>query len=705
MESLGLSQDVPSGDSKRVINNRNAKWHKRLRKGSGRTPTMQGIDKHEPKITEEHKQNMQLLSLMESAQASQPFRSVSENTLRFRCLKCKDSLEFDMSGLAEHFQYAHSGSLPVFPCDMCTYSTHEFSCFQLHRLGHKDTFASCNICHDDVQRTLSELTKHLNMQHSLNGQYVCEPCDKFCTDDVGKFLEHIYQHDIALQENGIGNYSGLRNGNDLFTQLMPVTAMLPFHCTLCDFEAPQKWMITKHLATVHGEEFSRNSKRMMEVHPKTIGLVDTKPGPHRTARKAGKEMDWMSQDCLAVPGREFLYQFCSLSKPDRALEETHRFLERSSTGETVGQNWTKTLQNVLSNVPLDMSISPNERNDTDQKSTLKDALTKKSKRRQRGKVRLKTMEKSAPGLKLLLKKNPVKDKQWMSQSPFPQLGSGILEDYQRLAHPHKTLEETQRFLQSALAAKNGKKKWSKSPKTELQNISRNIIALTQSKSNTNPATGNSRGELSKDDFLMHALEENTPSCQTAPEDALPADVHHWKLSQRHVEKTLNLSPLSATQHIKRPVGDQPVVVLNHPDTETPEVSSIMEVIHRYNGDIQKVVLSRKTLHALSPAKPAGISDSANAQALSAGCVWPENVVKERFILKLKLKKRGRRKYEVVEATSHSSQLPARFRCWFCGRVFSDQETWMVHGQRHLMEWRKPKLKGPEDEVCFPTVDG
>lgn len=1002
MESLDLLQDVPSGDSKQVVNNRNAKWHKSLRKDSVQTPTMQRIDKHGPKITEEHKQNIHLLSLMKSAQASQQFRIISENTPRFKCLKCNDSLEFSMSGLAEHFQETHSGSLPVFPCDMCTYSTHEFSCFQLHRLGHKDTFASCNICHDNVQRTLSELTKHLNMQHSLNGQYLCETCDKFCSNDVGAFLEHIYQHDIALQGNYIDSYSGHRNGNDLFKELMPVTVMLPFQCTLCDFEAPQKWMMTNHLATVHGEELCRNSKRMIEVHPKAIGLVDTTPGPHRMTRNAVKEMDWMSQDCLALPEREFLDKYCDLSNPDRALEETHRFLERSSTAETGGHNWSKTLQNVLSNVPLDMSVLPksmkgvmrsdmshseirnngqdllvfttnnkietpqkdvtgdkgfntvarsesnpfetcpvglhsrtdtngyipdlslnqsnclgswlcdsnhftilglndlavstrihdnienrevrfdqgmdvhrknyviecknaerpknpisaNDRNDKDQKSTHKGQLTKKSKRRWKRKVRPKTMDTSSPGLKLLLKKNPVKDEQWMSQGQFPQLHNGILEGYQRLAHPHKTLEQTQQFLQRALAAKDDKKKWSKSPKTGLQNISRDLIALAQSQSNkkvisnsvhlnptsddlgvlvgknkisvprncttkpvgfkmvngqkhvvfkvipsgikdnraelslnsvvskadhdssvgclsiaplcslpsintkkhekvmlpnidfsnynfatmdnsmesyeqdsaecsavthvtltpcwnsgaksnalgadnTNdegvsssnfcsqeqcgqPAIGSRQKELSTDDFLQRDLHENRPSCQAVRDDSSPADVYHWKLSQRHVKRTLNLSPLSPTQCIKRPAGDQPVVVLNHPDTEVPEVTSIMEVIHRYDGDIQKVVLSRKTLLALSPAKPVRINDSTNPQTLSAGCIWPENVVKERFILKLKLKKMGRKKYKVVEATSHRSLRPLRFSCWFCGRVFSDQETWMVHGQRHLM---------------------
>jgi hypothetical protein len=59
---------------------------------------------------------------------------------------------------------------------------------------------------------------------------------------------------------------------------------------------------------------------------------------------------------------------------------------------------------------------------------------------------------------------------------------------------------------------------------------------------------------------------------------------------------------------------------------------------------------------------------------------------------MKLKKMSRKKYKVVNAVPRSTEPLLRFSCWFCGRAFSDQEVWIGHGQRHLMEstreWEK-----------------
>ncbi|XP_062375284.1 zinc finger protein 518A [Sardina pilchardus] len=156
----------------------------------------------------------------------------------------------------------------------------------------------------------------------------------------------------------------------------------------------------------------------------------------------------------------------------------------------------------------------------------------------------------------------------------------------------------------------------------------------------------------------------------------------WEPSPRHVEKTLRLFPLSFFQLIKKPQGDQPVVVLNHPDAHIPEVANIMRVVHKYGNEVQKVVLCQQTLKALSDLE---INRGASLLASvsippSPRRVQPGSTVKERFSLKLKLRRSGQNAYQVVNAGGHQS-----LRCWFCGRLFTKQEDFICHGQRHLME--------------------
>lgn len=162
----------------------------------------------------------------------------------------------------------------------------------------------------------------------------------------------------------------------------------------------------------------------------------------------------------------------------------------------------------------------------------------------------------------------------------------------------------------------------------------------------------------------------------------------WKPVAKDVERTLRLSPFSSGQQVKYPRRAQPVVVLNHPDAEIPEVAHIMKAVNRYRGAVTKVSLSQNTVRAL-----AELGDPENRSS-TAGGPSPravQSAVRERFLLKLKLRKKSRRKYEVVE-TSGCRRESVAFECWFCGRLFSSQEDWVGHGQRHLMEatrdWNK-----------------
>ncbi|KAM9618740.1 zinc finger protein 518A isoform 1-T11 [Trichechus inunguis] len=150
-------------------------------------------------------------------------------------------------------------------------------------------------------------------------------------------------------------------------------------------------------------------------------------------------------------------------------------------------------------------------------------------------------------------------------------------------------------------------------------------------------------------------------------------------------RTLRLFPFSSKQLVKCPRRNQPVVVLNHPDADVPEVVNVMKTIAKFNGRVLKVSLSKRTVNALlkpvcwNPSKTTYDEFSKRHKTFK-----PVSSVKERFVLKLTLKKTSKNNYQIVKTTSESV-LKAKFNCWFCGRVFDNQDAWAGHGQRHLVE--------------------
>lgn len=155
---------------------------------------------------------------------------------------------------------------------------------------------------------------------------------------------------------------------------------------------------------------------------------------------------------------------------------------------------------------------------------------------------------------------------------------------------------------------------------------------------------------------------------------------------KSVERILKLVAINPYQLVRHPAGNQPVVVLNHPDADVPEVARVMEVINRYKGAVRKVALSRRTLNALCGASGA----VPEAEGAMGGTPLPGeggSSVQERFLLKLKLRRLSKKKYQVVDGHSPSREPALRLGCWFCGRLFTSQEMWVTHRQRHLMEWK------------------
>lgn len=157
----------------------------------------------------------------------------------------------------------------------------------------------------------------------------------------------------------------------------------------------------------------------------------------------------------------------------------------------------------------------------------------------------------------------------------------------------------------------------------------------------------------------------------------------WSPVAKDKERALRLSPQSSDQQVKWPRKHQPVVVLNHPDVDIPEVASIMKVVQRHQGAVTKVSLSQKTIHALG----LSVTESSTKEKSQNDCPYPRTVqslVRERYLLKLKLKRKNKKKYRLVR-TAPELQQSVVFTCWFCGRIFNNQEAWIGHGQRHLLE--------------------
>ncbi|KAK5908035.1 hypothetical protein CgunFtcFv8_016127 [Champsocephalus gunnari] len=647
-------------------------------------------------------------------------------------------------------------------------------------------------------------------------------------------------------------------------------------------------------------------------------------------------MCWLTQDCLSLPGKEFLDKYCHLSDPQTTLKETQQFLMKSVAGETGEQKWSKALKTVLSNVPQDINLYPKSENGivsnasnlailtaknkmtvsqngatngkrlkmmtsldkethspesapdearrvvdqngcqsnlsdqppcpqaetklnhmlpaqsepsacgqmqenrenreikTDQemedkskkpeepmhddrnniscelKSTnegeeqtsIHKVLPNNKKRRRKRRARSKKVAKRSSGsaLKIVLKKNPVKEKQWVTQRSLSPSGCGQTDG------PPNTHVELEGILQNTLLTEEHQQQLTKASESDPDDLSTAVTQNPQPKqgeeltpscavktTRSKDTDGNTPVKL-KGLPLMHQemehesdkppeaeVDEGGAACETgliagtevcpgnaqlhtsgsntdghvsaadgetphssstqpapvsqpvitaqgkvthtdvshalssehsaegvrvseAPDDLLHPDLLSNSSSSEAIltepsspsghqglpksqERTLKLVAINPSQLVKRPAGDQPVVVLNHPDANIPEVARIMKVLNRYRGEVQKVVLSRKTVSALAAA-----NCDANAVPVPDPAGNAKNSVQERFVLKLKLRRLSRKKYEVVAAAAPSGDVRKEFRCWFCGRVFARQETWMVHRQRHLMDWEGPKLE-------------
>ncbi|XP_068183265.1 zinc finger protein 518B [Antennarius striatus] len=883
-------------------------WRRRLqaRRSAVQPPAMQSEDKRGPKIGEGRERRSASWRSPEKPPQEGQHTHDCPHTLRFTCCQCWDESEYVPKDLERHFQDKHEGKAPVFSCHACSFSTHRFSYLQVHLLSHKDTFSSCCICNDNVERTWPEFRAHLTIHHCHNERYSCETCHKFSTADVGVFLEHIYFHSLAADDD---DDDVTKNTNNLDTQIVP--------CQHCDYEAPWKLLMTKHIKSSHVcPSGQQRKKKMNEI--KAIEMKPDDPVPKtktRLTRSAVREMCWLTEDCLSLPGREFLDKYCHLSDPQTTLKETQQLLMKSVAAETDDQEWTKALQTVLvkeinhlpksensiiskpsdltvltvkneitvaqnaatyaktlmmtsdketfshesaaddtcrihdqpgcqsdlngqteakpeqdvscpaqkessEDTPTQDSQETNEAeepmhedgielssefkftNECEEQKSIHKVVPKTKTGNRRRKFRSRKADRRSAGLplKIVLKKNPVKEKQWVSQSPLSPSGGGATGavSCHGPPSPPATVEEVSLSVQDVLLTEAQQKKGTQASSFDLQdpseatipepkpgdrtlepvrsngmdrNVDQNLFSphgepeeqtpqgseeeagVNGSVSGTGPFHSGAavvdeaeicpdNKQLQTSDGDVHRPESHNevpsagggaPPGQSSPEDqsegqrnseesslALSPDLgvdgrevpprscphlhsspaataiqqepstpsgHSWQPHPKSLERTLKLVAISPYQLVKRPAGDQPVVVLNHPDADIPEVARIMEVINRYKGEVRRVVLSRSTARALSATNGAfpKTDQPTDTPLVSRG--HSRNRVQERFMLKLKLRRLSRKKYEVVGTVPTGRDAAPEFRCWFCGRVFTSQEAGIVHRQRHLMEWK------------------
>ncbi|XP_072523805.1 zinc finger protein 518A [Salminus brasiliensis] len=256
----------------------------------------------------------------------------SGKILSFCCSECKGDTTYSPNDLLKHFQGAHKGTLPTYPCDLCTFVTNEFSSLQRHRIGHRDTLVTCEICNDGVQYSLLLLTRHFIMCHSCNGLFRCKKCD-FSTRDAGTFVQHIHHHNE-------GSHKCVRCPPISPTQGKSHSGTFPFTCQFCGYGAARSEYLNKHLSVAHGDEIDRTNRwKSIEdnagVNSPGLKLL-LKKGPAGGSR----EPQWMSK-LNSLPGVGLLDHNGRLFNPEKTLEETQQFLERAVGVKKEGNKWTK----------------------------------------------------------------------------------------------------------------------------------------------------------------------------------------------------------------------------------------------------------------------------------------------------------------------------------------------------------------------------
>ncbi|NXN38869.1 Z518A protein, partial [Rhinoptilus africanus] len=179
--------------------------------------------------------------------------------LNFTCTKCKDNIRYSPNDLQKHFQLLHYGELPLYPCEMCTFSANDFQSFKQHRRTHRSsTLVKCELCNDEHRYTLLDLTKHFTSKHCVNGHFQCEKCG-FSTQDVGTFVQHIHRHN-EIPYKCVKCHHVSFTKEEFQKHHLVHTSMLPFSCQYCSYRTSQKDYLLNHFIALHRDHLYAKEK-------------------------------------------------------------------------------------------------------------------------------------------------------------------------------------------------------------------------------------------------------------------------------------------------------------------------------------------------------------------------------------------------------------------------------------------------------------
>ncbi|NXY05439.1 Z518A protein, partial [Pteruthius melanotis] len=188
--------------------------------------------------------------------------------LNFTCTKCKDNIRYSPNDLQKHFQLLHYGELPLYPCEMCSFSANDFQSLKQHRRIHRSTLVKCELCNDEQIYTLLALTKHFISKHCVNGHFQCENCG-FSTHDVGTYVQHIHKHKEIPYKCGKCHQENFTE-EELQNHLLVHTSMFSFGCPYCSYSTSRKDYLLKHIIALHRDHLIAKEKLEKDKYEKRI---------------------------------------------------------------------------------------------------------------------------------------------------------------------------------------------------------------------------------------------------------------------------------------------------------------------------------------------------------------------------------------------------------------------------------------------------
>ncbi|NXI19778.1 Z518A protein, partial [Irena cyanogastra] len=260
--------------------------------------------------------------------------------LNFTCTKCKDNIRYSPNDLQKHFQLLHYGELPLYPCEMCSFSANDFQSFKQHRRIHRSTLVKCELCNDEQIYTLLALTKHFISKHCVNGHFQCEKCG-FSTHDVGTFVQHIHKHKEIPYKCGKCHQENFTE-EELQNHLLVHTSMFSFGCPYCSYSTSRKDYLLKHIIALHRDHLIAKEKLEKDKYEKRI--VKTPAGLKLVLRRykmgASKKPLWRRKKISSgsdSAGEENTQVLRSVNKIQTNAEELNQCMRDVETNEEKDQ--------------------------------------------------------------------------------------------------------------------------------------------------------------------------------------------------------------------------------------------------------------------------------------------------------------------------------------------------------------------------------